>query len=181
MRRRSLTSLQPHLWTTNVRAQAGVEGSSSLKPTASAAIPRASSEPPFSWSPPPPHTHTHTHTHPPTPTEKAALEGLTNSLGVPLGTAKAMVFRRKALLNLTPGEILDRVAQVGGGEGALCVSERVGLSAAAAPELGTAAAMLPTSCNPTRDAASHPHACVCEGADGSSGGAGGRALSGERV
>jgi hypothetical protein len=44
--------------------------------------------------------------------EKSSLESLTNTLGVPLGTAKAMVFKKRALLQLAPDEILNRVRQV---------------------------------------------------------------------
>jgi len=34
------------------------------------------------------------------PAEKMSLEKLTNTLGVPLGTAKQMVFKKRALLNM---------------------------------------------------------------------------------
>jgi len=44
--------------------------------------------------------------------EKSSLESLTNTLGVPLGTAKAMVFKKRALLQLAPDEILNRVRKV---------------------------------------------------------------------
>lgn len=54
-------------------------------------------------------THSTPHT---TTTEKSSLESLTNTLGVPLGTAKAMVFKKRALLQLAPDEILNRVRQV---------------------------------------------------------------------
>lgn len=43
---------------------------------------------------------------------KASLEVLTNTLGVPLGTAKQMVFKKRALLNIQPDDLLDRVRQV---------------------------------------------------------------------
>lgn len=45
--------------------------------------------------------------------EKSSLEVLTNTLGVPLGTAKQMVFKKRALLTMQPDELLDRVRQVG--------------------------------------------------------------------
>lgn len=44
--------------------------------------------------------------------QKSSLESLTNTLGVPLGTAKAMVFKKRALLQLAPDEILNRVRKV---------------------------------------------------------------------
>ncbi|KAF8058944.1 SRD5A1 [Scenedesmus sp. PABB004] len=44
--------------------------------------------------------------------QRMSLEVLTNTLGVPLGTAKTMVFRKRALLGLTPDELLDRVRTV---------------------------------------------------------------------
>eukprot|EP00775_Hariotina_reticulata_P009379 gene9379-9543_t len=51
--------------------------------------------------------------------QKMSLEKLTNTLGVPLGTAKQMVFKKRALLNmecglepLQPDELLDLVRQV---------------------------------------------------------------------
>lgn len=44
--------------------------------------------------------------------EKTSLEVLTNTLGVPLGTAKQMVFKKRALLSIQPDDLLDRVRQV---------------------------------------------------------------------
>eukprot|EP00879_Flechtneria_rotunda_P004312 GHRR01004562.1.p1 GENE.GHRR01004562.1~~GHRR01004562.1.p1 ORF type:complete len:198 (+),score=42.86 GHRR01004562.1:137-730(+) len=44
--------------------------------------------------------------------QKGSLERLTNTLGLPLGTAKQMVFKKRALLKLEPSEILERVRQV---------------------------------------------------------------------
>jgi hypothetical protein len=46
------------------------------------------------------------------PAERVSLEVLTNTLGVPLGTAKAMVFKKRGLLAMGPGELLDRVRTV---------------------------------------------------------------------
>jgi hypothetical protein len=46
------------------------------------------------------------------PAERVSLEVLTNTLGVPLGTAKAMVFKKRGLLNMAPDELLDRVRTV---------------------------------------------------------------------
>ncbi|KAF6254640.1 hypothetical protein COO60DRAFT_1664290 [Scenedesmus sp. NREL 46B-D3] len=44
--------------------------------------------------------------------QRTSLEVLTNTLGVPLGTAKAMVFKKRGLLAMAPGELLDRVRTV---------------------------------------------------------------------
>jgi hypothetical protein len=46
------------------------------------------------------------------PLERMSLEVLTNTLGVPLGTAKAMVFKKRGLLAMAPDELLDRVRTV---------------------------------------------------------------------
>jgi len=42
--------------------------------------------------------------------EKMSLEKLTNTLGVPLGTAEAMVFKKRALLNM---EVRDMMSACG--------------------------------------------------------------------
>ncbi|WIA19527.1 hypothetical protein OEZ85_004136 [Tetradesmus obliquus] len=44
--------------------------------------------------------------------QKSSLEVLTNTLGVPLGTAKAMVFKKRGLAAMAPDELLDRVRTV---------------------------------------------------------------------
>lgn len=45
-------------------------------------------------------------------TEKTALNTLVQTLGIPLGTAKQMVFKKRGLLKLTQSEIMDRLTQV---------------------------------------------------------------------
>eukprot|EP00878_Enallax_costatus_P002658 GHUV01002844.1.p1 GENE.GHUV01002844.1~~GHUV01002844.1.p1 ORF type:complete len:196 (+),score=40.90 GHUV01002844.1:109-696(+) len=44
--------------------------------------------------------------------QKSSLSMLVETLGIPLGTAKQMVFKKRGLLKLTQQEILDRMTQV---------------------------------------------------------------------
>lgn len=44
--------------------------------------------------------------------QRTSLSMLVETLGIPLGTAKQMVFKKRGLSKLTQGEILDRMTQV---------------------------------------------------------------------
>jgi hypothetical protein len=43
---------------------------------------------------------------------EAQLKGIATALGVPLGSVKQMLYKRRALLTLSPEEVLERVQQL---------------------------------------------------------------------